>query len=142
MRPDVVGSAVVAVPSGLALGLPTLLGAAEAVGVASWCVGTAAEWARTREQFDRPIGQFQAVKHRCADALCRLEMARAALFDAAGAQARAVEVRRLEIDGDAATAAVRPDGGIYDGERLDATLVRKGDAWKVDRLDADIPVGP
>lgn len=80
----VAGAPRVEVPAGLALGLPTLLGAAEAVGVASWCVGTAAEWARTREQFDRPIGQFQAVKHRCADALCRLEMARAALFDAAG----------------------------------------------------------
>jgi alkylation response protein AidB-like acyl-CoA dehydrogenase len=54
------------------------------VGVASWCVHTAAEHARQREQFGRPIGQFQAVKHRCADALCRLEAARAATWDAAG----------------------------------------------------------
>jgi alkylation response protein AidB-like acyl-CoA dehydrogenase len=71
------------VPAGLPERLATLTAAAEAVGVASWCVHTAAQWACTREQFDRPIGQFQAVKHRCADALCRLELARAAAWDAA-----------------------------------------------------------
>src|SRR5699024_2691200 len=36
---------------------------AEAVGVASWCTQTAAEYAQTRVQFGRPIGQFQGVKH-------------------------------------------------------------------------------
>ncbi|MCB1015125.1 MAG: acyl-CoA dehydrogenase [Acidimicrobiales bacterium] len=60
----------------------TLL-AAEAVGGAAWCLDTAAAYAKVREQFGRPIGQFQAVKHRCADALCRLEEARAATWDAA-----------------------------------------------------------
>jgi alkylation response protein AidB-like acyl-CoA dehydrogenase len=64
--------------------LTALLRAAEAVGVASWCVHTAAAYAADRVQFGRPIGQFQAVKHRCADALCRLEEARAACWDAAG----------------------------------------------------------
>lgn len=57
-------------------------------------------------------------------------------------QAKAVTVRRLEITGDTATAVAGPDGGVYDGERLDVVLVREGDAWKVDRLEADIPVGP
>lgn len=61
-----------------------LLGA-EAVGVASWCVTTAAEYARVRVQFGRPIGQFQGVKHRCAQALIALEQARAAVWDAARA---------------------------------------------------------
>ena len=60
-----------------------LVRAAEAVGVASWCVHTAAAYAVDREQFGRPIGQFQAVKHRCADSLCRLEAARSAVWDAA-----------------------------------------------------------
>ena len=64
-------------------GLAALLLAAEAVGVAAWCVDCAAEHARVREQFGRPIGQFQAVKHRCADMLCALEQARAAVWDAA-----------------------------------------------------------
>ncbi len=73
----------VEVPAGLVEQLAAVLGCAESIGVASWCVETAADWARTRVQFDRPIGQFQAVKHRCADALCRLELARAATADAA-----------------------------------------------------------
>jgi 3-oxochol-4-en-24-oyl-CoA dehydrogenase len=60
-----------------------LVRAAESIGVASWCVHTAAEYATDRVQFGRPIGQFQAVKHRCADSLCRLEAARAATWDAA-----------------------------------------------------------
>ena len=53
------------------------LAAAEAAGGAAWCVDTAAAYARDRRQFGRPIGQFQAVKHRCADMLVRLEQARA-----------------------------------------------------------------
>jgi alkylation response protein AidB-like acyl-CoA dehydrogenase len=43
-----------------------LVRAAESIGVASWCVHTAAAYAADRIQFGRPIGQFQAVKHRCA----------------------------------------------------------------------------
>ncbi|MGW5575160.1 acyl-CoA dehydrogenase [Nocardia thailandica] len=56
---------------------------AEAVGVLSWCVSTAAEYARTRVQFGRPIGQFQGVKHKCAHMGIALEKARAVLWDAA-----------------------------------------------------------
>jgi alkylation response protein AidB-like acyl-CoA dehydrogenase len=55
---------------------------ADALGGAAWCVETAAAYAAVREQFGRPIGQFQAVKHRCADLLCTLELARAATWDA------------------------------------------------------------
>jgi len=57
--------------------------AAECAGGAAWCVETAAEYARVREQFGRPIGQFQGVKHRCADMLLALEQARATAWDAA-----------------------------------------------------------
>jgi alkylation response protein AidB-like acyl-CoA dehydrogenase len=62
----------------------TLL-AAEATGVADWCLDTAVEYAKVREQFGRPIGAFQAVKHRCADMLAQVELARAAVWDAARA---------------------------------------------------------
>ena len=65
--------------------LAAVLVAAEAVGLAHWCVTTAAAHATTRVQFGRPIGQFQGVKHRCADMLGRLELARAATWDAARA---------------------------------------------------------
>ncbi len=61
----------------------TALLAAEAAGIASWCVETAVGYAKVREQFGRPIGAFQAVKHRCADMLVQLETARAAAWDAA-----------------------------------------------------------
>jgi len=63
--------------------LAAVLLAAESVGGAAWCVETAADYARVREQFGRPIGQFQAVKHRCADLLAALERARAAAWDSA-----------------------------------------------------------
>ena len=59
--------------------------AAECAGGAEWCVETAAEYARDREQFGRPIGQFQGVKHRCADMLIATEQARAVAWDAAQA---------------------------------------------------------
>ncbi|MEZ5168860.1 MAG: acyl-CoA dehydrogenase [Acidimicrobiales bacterium] len=62
--------------------LATILLCAEAVGVAAWCVDTAAEYAKQRVQFGRPIGQFQGVKHRCADMLASLELARAVTWDA------------------------------------------------------------
>jgi 3-oxochol-4-en-24-oyl-CoA dehydrogenase len=63
--------------------LAELLAGAEALGVADWCVRSAADYAAVRVQFGRPIGQFQAVKHRCADMLVTLEAARAAVWDAA-----------------------------------------------------------
>ncbi|MCX5197006.1 acyl-CoA dehydrogenase family protein [Streptomyces sp. NBC_00249] len=63
--------------------LACVLFAADACGTAAWAVHTAAEYAKTREQFGRPIGQFQGVKHLCADMLVRLEQARALAWDAA-----------------------------------------------------------
>ncbi|MFA1551204.1 acyl-CoA dehydrogenase [Actinomadura chokoriensis] len=58
---------------------------AEAAGLAGWLVTTAAEYAKVREQFGRPIGQFQGVKHKAARSLIALEQARAAAWDAARA---------------------------------------------------------
>ncbi|MEU7898855.1 acyl-CoA dehydrogenase [Nonomuraea sp. NPDC049152] len=65
--------------------LAAVLLGAEACGVAAWAVRTAADHAKVREQFGRPIGQFQGVKHRIAAALVALEEARAAVWDAARA---------------------------------------------------------
>ncbi|MFT5221908.1 MAG: alkylation response protein AidB-like acyl-CoA dehydrogenase [Glaciecola sp.] len=55
--------------------------AAEAAGLAAWCLDVAADYAKVRQQFGRPIGQFQGVKHLCADMLVRVEQARAASWD-------------------------------------------------------------
>ena len=63
--------------------LAAILFGAEASGVADWAVQTAAEYAKIRQQFGRPIGQFQAVKHRCAWMLTSAELAAAAVWDAA-----------------------------------------------------------
>ena len=55
------------------------------IGVARWATDTASEYAKIREQFGRPIGQFQAVKHKCADMIATTERATAAVWDAARA---------------------------------------------------------
>ncbi|GMU79760.1 MAG: putative acyl-CoA dehydrogenase FadE [Acidimicrobiia bacterium] len=65
--------------------LTAVLVAADLLGVAQWCVDEAVTYAKDRVQFGRPIGQFQAVKHKCADMLGRVELARAATWDAARA---------------------------------------------------------
>lgn len=57
--------------------------AAEQVGGAQRCLEMAAEYAKTRIQFGRAIGSFQAVKHRCADLLVGIELARSAAARAA-----------------------------------------------------------
>lgn len=59
--------------------------AAEAAGVTRWALDTAVAYAKVREQFGRPIGSFQAVKHLCAEMLCRAEQADVAAADAARA---------------------------------------------------------
>ncbi|HEX4392369.1 MAG TPA: acyl-CoA dehydrogenase, partial [Mycobacterium sp.] len=64
--------------------ISTLL-SAEAVGVARWATDTASDYAKIREQFGRPIGQFQAVKHKCAEMMADTERATAAVWDAARA---------------------------------------------------------
>ncbi len=51
---------------------------AEQVGATERVLEIATDYARHREQFGRPIGSFQAIKHRCADMLIDLEFARSA----------------------------------------------------------------
>lgn len=60
-----------------------LLEAAQRVGSAARTLEMAVQHAREREQFGRPIGAFQAVKHLCAEMLVRVELARTAVYAAA-----------------------------------------------------------
>ncbi|MEU0075525.1 acyl-CoA dehydrogenase family protein [Streptomyces sp. NPDC006332] len=60
-----------------------LLTAAEQLGTATRVCELAVQHARTREQFGRPIGAFQAIKHLCAAMLVRAQTARAAVYAAA-----------------------------------------------------------
>ncbi|MFK0284858.1 acyl-CoA dehydrogenase family protein [Streptomyces sp. NPDC090499] len=56
--------------------------AAEQAGGAQACLDAAVAYARVRVQFGRPVGSFQAVKHKCADTLVKVEAARSAAYHA------------------------------------------------------------
>ncbi len=54
--------------------------APESVGGTHRCLDASVEYARTRVQFARPIGSFQAIKHRCAEVLLEVESAKSAAY--------------------------------------------------------------
>ncbi|MDT5093030.1 MAG: hypothetical protein QOH60_2393 [Mycobacterium sp.] len=85
--------------------LVTTLLSAEAVGVARWATDTAAAYAKIREQFGRPIGQFQAIKHKCAEMAADTERAVAAVWDAARAIDEGLENPEAAAEFAAAVAA-------------------------------------
>ncbi|WP_326820250.1 acyl-CoA dehydrogenase [Streptosporangium sp. NBC_01756] len=93
------------------LNLAAILFGAEAAGVASWCVRAAADYAKVRVQFGRPIGQFQGVKHKAARMLVALEQARATVWDAtrAGAENAAGEEAAYTA---AIVGVVAPDAAV------------------------------
>jgi len=131
--------------------LAAVLVGADAVGGAYWCVDAAAAYAKEREQFGRPIGQFQGVKHRCANMLGRTELASAAVWDAAHAiddadtsSLTAAAAAALAVDGFVETAkdCVQVHGGIgftweHDAHiylrraAVDRALVGTAAEWKV-----------
>jgi alkylation response protein AidB-like acyl-CoA dehydrogenase len=71
----------------LLLDLARMILSAEAAGIAQECSSRAAEYAKHRVQFGRPIATFQAVKHHCANMLVAAESATAAAWDASRAAA-------------------------------------------------------
>jgi hypothetical protein len=82
--------------------------AAEAVGVASRCTEEATAYAKVREQFGRPIGTFQAVKHHAADMAATTELATSAVWDAARAVGAGSDQRAIA----SATAATLAAGAV------------------------------
>src|SRR3546814_20838773 len=60
-----------------------ILAASYAIGAADAARDMAAAYAQVREQFERPIGWFQAIKHLCADMAVRCAIARSQLYYAA-----------------------------------------------------------
>jgi alkylation response protein AidB-like acyl-CoA dehydrogenase len=80
-------AAVVAASPERVQGLAAAVLSAEAAGLCRWALDTAVAYAKVREQFGKPIGSFQAVKHICAEMLCRAEQAAVVAADAARAAA-------------------------------------------------------
>jgi alkylation response protein AidB-like acyl-CoA dehydrogenase len=109
--------------------IAALFAAAEAIGIAQWCVEQASEYAKVRVQFGRPIGQFQAVKHRCADMLARTELARAAVWDAARAHASTDPGTALAI---AAGVALALEAAFANAKDCIQTLGGIGFTWEHD----------
>ena len=104
--------------------------AAEAAGLARWQLETAAEYAKVREQFGKPIGSFQAVKHMCAEMLLRSQQVAVAASDVAEAA----------VDGDAAqlsiaaavAAAAAIDAAKHNGRDCIQVLGGIGFTWEHD----------
>jgi alkylation response protein AidB-like acyl-CoA dehydrogenase len=69
------------------LDIAALALAAEQLGGAQAALDMAVRYAKVREQFDRPIGSFQVIKHRCADLLVEIESTRSAVLYGAWAVA-------------------------------------------------------
>ncbi len=83
------GDASAALERTLALGVAAL--AAEQVGGAQKCLELSVDYAKTRLQFGRPIGSYQAIKHKCADMLVEVEFAKSAAYNACFAAAEDAE---------------------------------------------------
>jgi 3-oxochol-4-en-24-oyl-CoA dehydrogenase len=106
-----------------------ILFGAEACGIADWAVRTAAEYAKIRHQFGRPIGQFQAVKHRCAWMLTAAEQAAAAVWDAARMQPGEPADHQREFAA-AAVAVVALDAAVSCAHQCIQVLGGIGYTWE------------
>ncbi|MEO6471839.1 MAG: acyl-CoA dehydrogenase family protein, partial [Aeromicrobium sp.] len=87
------------------------LAAAEAAGLAQWCLDTAVAYAKVREQFGAPIGSFQAVKHLCAGMLETTESVAAVAWDLGSTARPDVSVEDAEYACDVA-ATIALDGAV------------------------------
>jgi alkylation response protein AidB-like acyl-CoA dehydrogenase len=76
------GDATAALSRALDLALAALT--AEQVGGAQRCLDMTVDYAKIRMQFGRPIGSFQAIKHKCAEMLIEVESAKSAAYHAVG----------------------------------------------------------
>ncbi|WP_328644051.1 acyl-CoA dehydrogenase family protein [Amycolatopsis sp. NBC_00348] len=103
--------------------LAATLAAAEAAGVARRTLTIAVEYAKVREQFGQPIGGFQAIKHLCAEMLCRAEAAEALAWDAAAGQ------HPLSV---ASAAVVALDAAVANAEDCVQVLGGIGFTWEHD----------
>ena len=97
----------------LATSRASLGASAELLGLAARCIEMASDYAKERHQFGKPIGSFQAVKHKLADALLHIEFARPAVYRAAWSLTQNETTKTRDVSmakamaGDAAAGAAR-----------------------------------
>jgi alkylation response protein AidB-like acyl-CoA dehydrogenase len=107
--------------------------AAEAAGNARATLDLALAYAKVREQFGRPIGSFQAIKHHLADMLIRSELAVAAVWDAARVEVRSSDGQSREADLAAAAAAhTALDAAVRNAQTAIQVLGGIGFTWEHD----------
>ena len=105
------------------------LAAAEGSGIARWCLDTAVDYAKVREQFGRTIGSFQAIKHLCAEMLEAVESATALAWDAAAAYDDNPSQFAVAT---AAAAAVALDAAVETAQNAIQVLGGIGFTWEHD----------
>ncbi|MUL64887.1 acyl-CoA dehydrogenase [Mycobacterium sp. CBMA 234] len=108
--------------------------AAEAAGLARWQLETAAEYAKVREQFGKPIGSFQAIKHMCAEMLLRSQQVAVAATDVAEAAIESLgagDTAQLSIAA-AVAAAAAIDAAKHNGRDCIQVLGGIGFTWEHD----------
>jgi alkylation response protein AidB-like acyl-CoA dehydrogenase len=109
--------------------------ACDSLGVAERALAMTVDYAKTRVQFGRAIGSFQAVKHECSDMLIAVETSRVAINtalaaydaspDSASLQISMAKAHACEAAADVTAAAVRLHGGIGFTWEHDAHLMLK-----------------
>lgn len=112
------GSELTGIDSERARCITVALAACASAGTVRRCADSATEYIRTREQFGRPIGAFQALQHKAAVLLVHAELAAAAAWDAVRAATESLGQHRLAA-GTAALMAVAPGPDLV----LDALLM-------------------
>jgi len=114
-RVEVKDSADIGADPGLA-GRAAILLAAEQIGAATKCLDLTVEYTKDRVQFGRPIGSFQALKHRMADLYVAVQSARAVVNDAIAepsqTSAALARVAASEAFSKVAAEAIQMHGGI------------------------------
>ncbi len=129
VRLDAVPAAEVPLDAGRVRAVALTLGAAEAAGVARWSLECAVGHAKVREQFGKPIGSFQAVKHLCAEMLEVSESATAVAWDAAVAYDDTPDQLALAA---AVAGSVALDGAVANAQACIQVLGGIGFTWEHD----------
>ncbi|MBI3216659.1 MAG: acyl-CoA dehydrogenase [Mycobacterium sp.] len=105
------------------------LAAAEAAGIARWCVDNVVAYLKVREQFGRPIGSFQALQHRAAMLFINSELAAASAWDAVRSATQAPDQQQLAAAGAAIVAIGRLPELVVDAMTMFGAI---GYTWEHD----------